>query len=121
MSLAAGGTCGCHDDLFWFFAHQHAVVAKSASSREYHPMPPQPRKGEPREEPRRDARRRAGTGTEHEKQWVTTARASDECGSTEGTIHNINTFHLRYNWYYSLTRAFLVAFCATHVAWLHPH
>lgn len=58
--VAAGGTCGCHDDLFWFFAHQHAVVAKSASSREYHPMPPQPRKG--RTARRTEARRAAAGG-----------------------------------------------------------
>ena len=74
--VAAGGTCGCHDDLFWFFAHQHATVAGSASSREYHPMPPQPRKG--RTARRTEARHAAAGGDGDEtRETVGDDRASE--------------------------------------------
>lgn len=51
-------TCHCHDDLFWFFAYQHAVVAKGAAARtEFHPVPPQPRRERKGRAARRTERR----------------------------------------------------------------
>jgi len=56
--------CHCHDDLFWFFAHLHAAVAKAAATREYHPMKQQAKKGRSarRSEKRREVGRGAGGG-----------------------------------------------------------
>ena len=51
-------TCHCHDDLFWFFAYQHSVVAKGAAARtEFHPVPPQPRRERKGRAARRTERR----------------------------------------------------------------
>lgn len=36
--------CHCFDDLLWYFAWQHQMVAASATAREYHPIPPQLKK-----------------------------------------------------------------------------
>jgi len=35
------GTCHCFDDLLWYFAWQHKVIAEDAATREYHPIAPQ--------------------------------------------------------------------------------
>ena len=35
------GTCHCFDDLLWYFAWQHTVIAEDAATREYHPIAPQ--------------------------------------------------------------------------------
>ena len=52
-------TCHCHDDLFWFFAYQHSVVAKGAAARaECHPVPPQPRRERKGRAARRTERRK---------------------------------------------------------------
>ena len=52
---AAGDTqppseCHCFDDLLWYFAWQHGTIAADAARREYHPIPPQRRKGARRRE-----------------------------------------------------------------------
>jgi hypothetical protein len=43
-AILGTGPCHCHDDLFWYFAYQHSVVAKGAATREYDPVPPQARR-----------------------------------------------------------------------------
>ena len=44
--------------VFWFFAYQHAVVAKGAAARtEFHPVPPQPRRERKGRAARRTERR----------------------------------------------------------------
>ncbi len=84
-SESASDGCHCHDDLFWFFAHLHAAVAKAAATREYHPMKQQAKKGRSarRSEKRREAGREAG-GEGRGEEAPGASDGGDEGGASDG-------------------------------------